>query len=68
MFNKAFLVALADHFRREGTKVIERVAKNQPAAYLKICALLVPKDFKVEVKGQPMPRRATKPMMAMPAG
>ena len=32
MFNKAFLKALADHFRREGAKVIERVAKNQPAA------------------------------------
>ena len=48
MFNEAFLEALADHFRREGAKVIERVAKNQPAAYLKICALLVPKDFKVE--------------------
>jgi predicted transcriptional regulator len=48
MFNKAFLEALADHFRREGAKVIERVAKNQPAAYLKICALLVPKEFKVQ--------------------
>jgi hypothetical protein len=60
MFNKAFLEALADHFRREGAKVIERVAKNQPAAYLKICALLVPKYFKVEGTdgakgGQPMP-------------
>ena len=32
MFNKAFLEALADHFGREGAKVIERVAKNQPAA------------------------------------
>ena len=48
MFNKAFLEALADHFRREGAKVMERVAKNQPAAYLKICTLLVPKYFKVE--------------------
>jgi len=48
MFNKAFLEALADHFRREGPKVIERVAKNQPAAYSKICALLVPKCFKIE--------------------
>ena len=48
MFDKAFLEALADHFRRGGAKVIERVAKNQPAGYLKICALLVPKYFKVE--------------------
>jgi len=46
MFNKAFLEALADHFRWEGAKVIERVAKNQPAAYLKICALLCRRSSK----------------------
>src|SRR5215510_3217503 len=47
-FNKDFLLALAEHFQREGPKVIAKVAKEQPAAYLKICALLVPKEFKVE--------------------
>jgi hypothetical protein len=48
MFNKAFIQALADHFEREGPKVIERVAEQTPAAYLKICALLVPREHKVE--------------------
>ena len=32
----------------KGPKVIAKVAKEQPAAYLKICAMLVPKEMKVE--------------------
>jgi len=48
MFNKAFLEALRTHFERHGREVIERVARDQPAAYMKICALLVPKELKVE--------------------
>jgi hypothetical protein len=28
--------------------VIEKVARNQPAAYIKICALLIPKEMKIE--------------------
>ena len=32
-------------------KVIAKVAKEQPAAYLKICAMLVPKEMKVEPSG-----------------
>jgi hypothetical protein len=45
IFNKAFLEALAADFRVNGPKVIAKVAKYQPAAYMK---LLVPKEFKVE--------------------
>src|SRR5262249_33449613 len=48
MFNKEFLEALRAHFKRHGREVIERVARDQPAAYMKICALLVPKELKVE--------------------
>jgi hypothetical protein len=47
-FNKDFLLALSEHFKREGPKIIEKVAKEQPAAYMKICALLVPREMKVE--------------------
>jgi hypothetical protein len=50
-FNKDFLLALKEHFDREGPKVIARVARDQPAAYMKICALLVPRDMKVEHGG-----------------
>ena len=48
MFNRAFLEALAKDFREGGPQAIAKVRKNQPAAYMKICALLVPKEFKVE--------------------
>jgi hypothetical protein len=36
------------HFREHGKKAIEKVAKEQPASYLKILALLVPREHKVE--------------------
>ena len=40
--------ALLLHFRKDGKKVIEKVARNQPAAYIKIWALLIPKEMKIE--------------------
>ena len=42
--------ALLLHFREHGKKAIEKVARNQPAAYLKILALLVPREMKVATK------------------
>jgi len=47
-FNRDFLLALSADFKRHGPQAIEKVRKTQPAAYMKICALLVPKEFKVE--------------------
>jgi hypothetical protein len=40
--------ALLLHFRQHGKKAIEKVAREQPASYLKILALLVPREHKVE--------------------
>jgi hypothetical protein len=40
--------ALLLHFRQHGKKAIEKVAREQPAAYLKVLALLVPREHKVE--------------------
>jgi hypothetical protein len=48
LFNKAFLEALAQDFREGGPEAIAKVRKHQPAAYMKICALLVPREHKVE--------------------
>jgi len=48
LLNQEFLQALLLHFRKDGKKVIERVARNQPAVYMKICALLVPREMKLE--------------------
>src|SRR5258706_255816 len=47
-FNKDFLLALAADFKKHGAAALEKVRKQQPAAYMKICALLVPREMKVE--------------------
>ena len=50
-FNKDFLLALAADFKKHGAAAIEKVRKTQPAAYMKICALLVPREMKLEHSG-----------------
>ena len=50
-FNKDFLLALAADFKKHGAAAIEKVRKTQPAAYMKICALLVPRELQVEHSG-----------------
>ena len=50
-FNKDFLLALAADFKKHGAAAIEKVRKTQPAAYMKICALLVPREMKLESGG-----------------
>jgi hypothetical protein len=50
-FNRDFLLALAADFRKHGAAAIEKVRKQQPAAYMKICALLVPREMQVEHSG-----------------
>jgi hypothetical protein len=39
---------LAKDFQEGGAQAIARVRKEQPAVYMKICALLVPREMKVE--------------------
>ena len=48
LLNQEFMQALLLNFRHEGKKAIEKVARNQPGVYLKILALLVPRELKVE--------------------
>jgi hypothetical protein len=48
LLNQEFMQALLLNFRHQGKKAIEKVASTQPAAYLKILALLVPRETKVE--------------------
>jgi hypothetical protein len=43
--------ALLLHFRQHGKKAIEKVAREQPGVYLKILALLVPRETKIEHSG-----------------
>jgi hypothetical protein len=46
--NGEFIAVLLRDFRHGGPKAIERVRRTQPAAYLKILALLVPREHKVQ--------------------
>src|SRR5499427_331197 len=47
-FTADFLAAFHEHFRHEGKRVIAKVARQQPAAYLRCLTMLVPKEMKVE--------------------
>jgi hypothetical protein len=42
---------VARDFSKHGEKAIAKVRRTQPAAYLKICALLVPREMKLEQSG-----------------
>ena len=50
-FNRDFLLALAADFKKHGAAAIEKVREQQPAAYMKICALLVPREMQIERSG-----------------
>src|SRR5499425_1949351 len=46
--NSEFIAALLRDFRQGVPKAIERVRRTQPAPYLKILALLMPREHKLE--------------------
>ena len=50
-FNKRFLLDLAEDWQQHGREVFKRVRRESPASYLKVCALLVPREMKVEHSG-----------------
>jgi len=50
-FNKRFLLDLAEDWQQHGREVFKRVRRESPAAYLKVCALLVPREMKIEHSG-----------------
>lgn len=50
-FNKRFLLDLADDWQQHGREVFKRVRRESPAAYLKVCAMLVPKEMQIEHEG-----------------
>src|SRR5215472_13017663 len=50
-FSKAFVTALARDFEAHGEEVFKRVRRESPASYLKVCAMLVPKELKIEPSG-----------------
>ena len=47
-FNKRFLLDLAEDWQQHGREVFKRVRRESPATYLKVCAMLVPKELRLE--------------------
>src|SRR5262249_921596 len=50
-FNKRFLTDLARDWEQHGPEVFKRVRPESPAAYLKVCAMLVPREMQIEHSG-----------------
>src|ERR1700752_5262112 len=50
-FNKRFLLDLAEDWQQHGREVFKRVRRESPAAYLNVCAMLVPREMKLEHSG-----------------
>ena len=50
-FNKRFLLDRAEDWQQHGREVFKRVRRESPATYLKVCAMLVPKELKFEHSG-----------------
>ena len=40
--------ALLEEFHKNGAKILERVGQEQPGTFMKVLAMLVPKELKVE--------------------
>jgi hypothetical protein len=47
-FNKRFLLDLAEDWEQHGREVFKRVRRESPASYLKVCAMLVPREMTVQ--------------------
>jgi len=50
-FSEFFVEAFAADFEKYGAEVFPRVRIEQPAVYLKLAAMLVPKDFNLKHSG-----------------
>ena len=62
--SEAVICALLRDFSKHGEKAIAKVRRTQPAAYLKILALLVPREHKVE-RSNPLKELADEELEAM---
>ena len=47
-FSSMFIHAMTTDFELHGVRVIERVRKSHPAVYLKVCAMLMPRELHVQ--------------------
>ena len=50
-FSEDFVEEFAAHFEEHGAEAFDRVYKEQPGLYLRLAAMLVPKDFNLKHSG-----------------
>lgn len=46
--NKKFLVALSEEFDKSGQEAISKVAKEDPATFIKVLAAILPKEMEIK--------------------
>jgi hypothetical protein len=51
-FSQAFMRDLAVSWSKNGAKVLERVAKENPSGYFSVCARLLPADVAISIQAQ----------------
>jgi hypothetical protein len=52
LFSEAFLRDLSASWGKDGPKVLERVAKENPSSYFSVCARLLPSDVAISIQAQ----------------
>jgi len=51
-FSEKFVHDISDAWQRYGDDILDRVAKDEPAKFLDVCARLVPKDVQVSLSAR----------------
>jgi hypothetical protein len=64
--NDAFLRDLIVHWQENGREILERVGREQPGTYMKVMAMLCPKEVKLE-QGNPTSGLSDEQLVAMVA-
>jgi hypothetical protein len=65
--NDAFLRDLIVHWQENGREILESVGREQPGTYMKVMAMLMPKEHKVETANTATSRLTDEQLVAMVA-
>ncbi|HEY7297232.1 MAG TPA: hypothetical protein VH684_04780 [Xanthobacteraceae bacterium] len=63
--NDAFLRDLIAHWQKNGPEILEKVGSEQPGTYMKVMAMLMPKEMKVETTPSTLSKLSDEQLRAM---
>jgi hypothetical protein len=63
--NDAFLRDLIAHWQENGREILEKVGSEQPGTYMKVKAMLMPKEMKVETTPSTLSKLSDEQLQAM---